>query len=235
MGELARVAGQSCLAGPSVVPAVPMLRARIWREVWYVNQVWRASILVQPGAFLSCDKLPDLCGSSPLLILALPSSLPPIPASRNRFRCVSAAHTPLRMLCKPPDDAPHQATSAASALPCARLCTCYRPLQTLGSAAATAPAGTLTPVYSVGAMAHAYQRCMLTLCDRLCKVPQRHAVWPLIVLSGYCQYNASPGILSRACVRERVVWVASLSMAWVCLPSGALSWLWHKVLPIKSY
>src|ERR671924_1853525 len=32
---LARVAGQSCLAGPSVPPAAPKLRAPPWMGVWY--------------------------------------------------------------------------------------------------------------------------------------------------------------------------------------------------------
>jgi hypothetical protein len=31
---LARVAGQSCLAGPSVPPAAPRLRAQTWMGVW---------------------------------------------------------------------------------------------------------------------------------------------------------------------------------------------------------
>jgi L,D-peptidoglycan transpeptidase YkuD (ErfK/YbiS/YcfS/YnhG family) len=31
---LARVAGQSCLAGPSVAPAAPRLRAQTWMRVW---------------------------------------------------------------------------------------------------------------------------------------------------------------------------------------------------------
>ena len=33
-GGLARVAGQSCLAGPSVAPAAPKLRAPLYMGVW---------------------------------------------------------------------------------------------------------------------------------------------------------------------------------------------------------
>src|SRR5215216_4754383 len=55
------------------------------------------------------------------------------------------------------------------------------------------------------------------------------------VLSGYCQYNDSPCILSRAYVPEMVGISGPIVDGLVyCLPSGAPSWPWHKVLPIKS-
>ena len=56
-----------------------------------------------------------------------------------------------------------------------------------------------------------------------------------LVLTRYCQYNGSPCSRSRACVLERVGMSGPIVDGLVyCLPLGAPSWPWHKVLPIKS-
>src|SRR5919202_6931370 len=44
---LARVAGQSCLAGPSVAPAAPWLWALLWMGVWYGTTPDESSLFVQ--------------------------------------------------------------------------------------------------------------------------------------------------------------------------------------------
>jgi hypothetical protein len=48
---LARVAGQSCLASPSVALAAPVRWAQPWLRVWYVSHTRRVKLFVRLQAF----------------------------------------------------------------------------------------------------------------------------------------------------------------------------------------
>src|SRR5712664_4138517 len=90
-GGLARVAGQSCLAGPSVAPAAPKLRAPAVHRSMVGSHAWRVKLFYAVPRIFWRTTGRKLCGALSPTSLVPDETTPRIPVHRTGCLCASIA------------------------------------------------------------------------------------------------------------------------------------------------